>query len=45
LLTKKTVNVPEWPSYSFDLKLLENIWQDLLIMIMITSTLTELEEF
>jgi hypothetical protein len=28
LLTKKTVNVPEWPSYSFDLNL-ENLWQDL----------------
>ena len=27
LLTKKKVNVPEWPSYSFDLKLLENLWQ------------------
>jgi hypothetical protein len=24
LLTKNTVNVPEWPSYSFDLNLLEN---------------------
>ena len=29
LLTKKTVNVPEWPSYSFDLNRLENLWQDL----------------
>ena len=29
LLTKKTVNVAEWSSYSFDLNLLENIWQDL----------------
>jgi hypothetical protein len=29
LLTKKTLNVPEWPSYSFDLILLENILQDL----------------
>ena len=29
LLTKKTVNVPEWLSYSFDLNLLENLWQDL----------------
>ena len=27
LLTKKTVNVPEWPSCSFDLNLLENLWQ------------------
>ena len=29
LLSKKTVNDPEWQSYSFDLNLLENIWQDL----------------
>ena len=29
LLTKKTVNIPEWPSYSFDLNLLENVLQDL----------------
>jgi hypothetical protein len=29
LLTKKTVNVPEWPSYSLDLNLLNNLWQDL----------------
>ena len=29
LLTKKTVNVPEWPSYSFDLNLLGNLWQNL----------------
>ena len=29
LLTKKTWNVPEWPSYSFDLNLLENLCQDL----------------
>ena len=29
LLTKKTVNVPERPSYSFDLNLLENLWEDL----------------
>jgi hypothetical protein len=25
LLIKKTVNVPEWPSYNFDLNLLENL--------------------
>jgi transposase len=29
LLTKKTLNIPEWPSYSFDLNLLENLWKDL----------------
>uniref|UniRef100_A0A8K9V7N1 Uncharacterized protein n=1 Tax=Oncorhynchus mykiss TaxID=8022 RepID=A0A8K9V7N1_ONCMY len=29
LLTKRTLNVPELPSYSFDLNLLENLWQDL----------------
>ena len=25
LLTKTTVKVPDWPSYSFDLNLLENL--------------------
>ena len=34
LLTKKTVNVPEWPSYSFDLNLLENLWQDFILFIL-----------
>uniref|UniRef100_A0A8C7CW14 Diacylglycerol kinase n=1 Tax=Oncorhynchus kisutch TaxID=8019 RepID=A0A8C7CW14_ONCKI len=29
LLTKTTVNVPEWSSYSFDLNWRENLWQDL----------------
>ena len=29
LLTKKPVNVPEWPSYSFDL----NLWQDLKMVV------------
>jgi hypothetical protein len=29
LLSKKTVNVPEWLSYSLDLNLVENLWQDL----------------
>ena len=29
LLTKTTLNVPEWPSYSFDLNWLENRWRDL----------------
>ena len=28
LFTKKTVKVPEWPSYSFDINLLEHLWQD-----------------
>jgi hypothetical protein len=25
----RRLNVPEWPSYSFDLNLLKNLWQDL----------------
>ena len=29
LLTKMTLNIPEWPSYSFDLNRLENLWQEL----------------
>ena len=29
LLTKMTLNVPAWRSYSFDLNLLEHLWQDL----------------
>ena len=33
LITKKTVNVVEWSSYSFDLNLLENLWQDLKIVV------------
>ena len=28
LLTKTTLNAPEWPNYSFDLNLIENLWQD-----------------
>jgi hypothetical protein len=32
-LTKKTVNVPELPSYSFDLNLFDNLWQDLAISV------------
>ena len=28
LLAMMTVNVPEWPSYSFDLNLRENVWQN-----------------
>ena len=33
LLTKMTLNVPEWPCYSFDTNLLENLWQDLKIAV------------
>uniref|UniRef100_A0AAZ3SFJ0 Uncharacterized protein n=1 Tax=Oncorhynchus tshawytscha TaxID=74940 RepID=A0AAZ3SFJ0_ONCTS len=33
LLTKKTVNVPEWPIHSFDLNLFENLLQDLEIAV------------
>jgi hypothetical protein len=33
LFTKKTVNGPEWPSYNFDLNLLENLWQDLKMVV------------
>ena len=29
LLTKTTLNTPEWPSYSLDLNRLESLWQDL----------------
>ena len=32
LLTKMTLNVAEWPSYSFDLNRLENLWQSGLSM-------------
>ena len=33
LLTKMTLNVPEWPRYSFDLNWRENLWQDLKIAV------------
>ena len=33
LLTKKKVNVSEWPSYRLDLNLLENLWQDLKMVV------------
>jgi hypothetical protein len=33
LLTKTTLNVPEWPSYSFDLNQLEYLWQDRLLAV------------
>ena len=33
LVTKKTVNVPEWQSYSFDLYLHTNLWQDLKMVV------------
>ena len=29
LLTKTTLNVPGWPSYSFYFNRLENLWKDL----------------
>ena len=29
MLTKTTLKVPEWPSYSLDLNCLPNVWQDL----------------
>ena len=32
-LTKKTVNVSECPSYSFDLNMLDNLWQDLKMVV------------
>ena len=32
-LTKMTLNVPEWPGYSFDLNRLENLGQDLKIAV------------
>jgi uncharacterized protein YozE (UPF0346 family) len=28
LFTKNSVHVPEQPSYSFDLSLLDSLWQD-----------------
>ena len=33
LLIKKILNVPKWPSYSFDLNRLENQWQDLILAV------------
>ena len=33
LITKKTVNVPEFPSYNLDLNLLGNLWQDLKMVV------------
>ena len=47
MLTKKTLNAPEWPSYIFDLNRPENLWQDLKMAVQLLSTtnLTELEEF
>ena len=32
LLTKKTVNIPEWPSYNFHTYLIEHLWQDMKIV-------------
>jgi hypothetical protein len=31
LITKTTLNVPEWRSYILDLNQLENLWQDMKI--------------
>jgi hypothetical protein len=33
LLTKATMNVPEWPSSSFDLNRHENLWKNLKIAV------------
>ena len=33
LFTKKATNVPKWLTYSFDLNLLENLWQDLKMVV------------
>jgi hypothetical protein len=33
LFTKNTVNVPEWPSYSFESNLLQNLWQELKMVV------------
>ena len=33
LLTKKTVNVPKWPNYSYYLTLLENLCQDMKMVV------------
>ena len=45
-LTKTALNVPEWPSYSFDINHLENVWQNWKLAVQQSSTtnLTELEE-
>ena len=45
LYTKKTVNVPEWQSQSFDLNLLENLWPDVKLSSNGQANVTELEEF
>ena len=46
LLTKKTLNVPEQPGYSFKLVRLENLWKDMKMAVQQWSTtyLTELEK-
>ena len=33
LLTNMTLNIPEWPTYSFDLNQLENLWLDLKMVV------------
>ena len=39
LLTKTALNVPEWPSYSFSLNLLEKLWQENGCLVMINNQL------
>jgi hypothetical protein len=38
MFTKKTLYVPVWPSYIFDLNLLENLWKDVKMVVHQGST-------